>query len=224
MWEGSIPNQWVRIKGQESFKKLETSSAKNQNTLAFLEETQKYIHKIRKPLNLKPSGNSSYRVLTPSKPRRPELNMSFLDRSRGKSPFENEKTLAHTPTSDLITEGDRVISLSPDLKVFQPKFNPLNINKNSHRRLRRVQDKRSKTRLERTHSRSPVKDDKEISLQGICMSPDSYKNLKSKEFNIQPVESPNELTLETQTTKNYQRSLSKRSARVVISKKSPTLL
>lgn len=50
-WRSSIPQKWHRLT-QKEFVHLKTSDGMSRNTLAFLEETQKYIHHIRKPMHL----------------------------------------------------------------------------------------------------------------------------------------------------------------------------
>lgn len=50
IWPSSIPDSWNRIFSQKHISKLRITK-NERNTLRFLQETQKYIEQIRKPMN-----------------------------------------------------------------------------------------------------------------------------------------------------------------------------
>ena len=50
MWKSSIPQNWFKLADPSRFYNMRLENQKNKNTLQFLEETQKYIYNIRKPL------------------------------------------------------------------------------------------------------------------------------------------------------------------------------
>lgn len=50
MWKSSIPTNWFKLADPSRFYNIRVEKQKNKNTLQFLEETQKYIYNIRKPL------------------------------------------------------------------------------------------------------------------------------------------------------------------------------
>ena len=50
MWKSSIPENWFKLADPSRFYNIRVEQQKNKNTLQFLEETQKYIYNIRKPL------------------------------------------------------------------------------------------------------------------------------------------------------------------------------
>lgn len=50
MWKSSIPENWFKLADPSRFYNIRVEKQKNKNTLQFLEETQKYIYNIRKPL------------------------------------------------------------------------------------------------------------------------------------------------------------------------------
>ena len=50
MWTTSIPKNWFNLAAPSRFFNIPLSRQKNRNTLMFLEETQKYIYKIRRPV------------------------------------------------------------------------------------------------------------------------------------------------------------------------------
>jgi hypothetical protein len=50
MWKSSIPDTWFKLADPSRFYNIRVERLKNKNTLQFLEETQKYIYNIRKPL------------------------------------------------------------------------------------------------------------------------------------------------------------------------------
>jgi hypothetical protein len=50
MWETSIPENWFKLAEPSLFLNMRLERQKSRNTLQFLEETQKYIYNIRKPL------------------------------------------------------------------------------------------------------------------------------------------------------------------------------
>lgn len=50
MWKSSIPENWFKLADPSRFYNIRLEGQKNKNTLQFLEETQKYIYNIRKPL------------------------------------------------------------------------------------------------------------------------------------------------------------------------------
>ena len=49
MWKSSIPENWFKLADPSRFYNMRVEK-KNKSTLQFLEETQKYIYNIRKPL------------------------------------------------------------------------------------------------------------------------------------------------------------------------------
>jgi hypothetical protein len=50
IWASSIPNTWFELAAPSRFYNVPLNRQKHKNTLMFLEETQKYIFNIRKPL------------------------------------------------------------------------------------------------------------------------------------------------------------------------------
>lgn len=50
MWKTSVPANWFKLASPNRFIDIRLENLKNRNTLQFLEETQKYIYHIRKPL------------------------------------------------------------------------------------------------------------------------------------------------------------------------------
>jgi hypothetical protein len=50
MWKSSIPVKWFTLASPSRFLDIRMERLKTRNTLQFLEETQKYIYHIRKPL------------------------------------------------------------------------------------------------------------------------------------------------------------------------------
>lgn len=50
MWKSSIPDNWFKLADPSRFYNMRVEKLKNKSTLQFLEETQKYIYNIRKPL------------------------------------------------------------------------------------------------------------------------------------------------------------------------------
>lgn len=50
-WKSSIPDSWKKIVAKDNFIQFRNQNGKKRNTLAFLQETQKYIHSIRNPVS-----------------------------------------------------------------------------------------------------------------------------------------------------------------------------
>lgn len=50
MWKTSIPSSWFKLAHPTRFQNVIQAKMKQRSTLTFLEETQKYIYNIRKPL------------------------------------------------------------------------------------------------------------------------------------------------------------------------------
>ncbi|OMJ66548.1 hypothetical protein SteCoe_36568 [Stentor coeruleus] len=50
MWKTSIPSSWFKLAHPTRFQNVIQTKLKQRSTLTFLEETQKYIYNIRKPL------------------------------------------------------------------------------------------------------------------------------------------------------------------------------
>ena len=50
MWESSIPETWFKLAEPSLVLHMRVQRQKSRNTLQFLEETQKYIYNIRKPM------------------------------------------------------------------------------------------------------------------------------------------------------------------------------
>lgn len=76
IWPSSIPESWDRIFNQKHITKIRVSKG-DRNTIGFLQETQKYIEKIRKPINLEDlkTTPSSYRSIERIiHPRQPDSN------------------------------------------------------------------------------------------------------------------------------------------------------
>lgn len=59
MWKSSIPTNWFKLADPSRFYNMRVEKQKNKNTLQFLEETQKYIYNIRKPLANRKSAKTS---------------------------------------------------------------------------------------------------------------------------------------------------------------------
>lgn len=53
-WKSSIPDSWKKIVAKDNFIQFRNQNGKKRNTLAFLQETQKYIHSIRNPISPTP--------------------------------------------------------------------------------------------------------------------------------------------------------------------------
>ena len=52
-WKASIPNKWTELVDKDKIVQFKDILGTTRNTLAFLEETQKYIHHICKPIVFK---------------------------------------------------------------------------------------------------------------------------------------------------------------------------
>ncbi|CAG9317753.1 unnamed protein product [Blepharisma stoltei] len=73
MWESSIPQSWIDLAGRHRF--INRNLLSKRSTLQFLEETQKYIHKICKPLFPDIENKS---LKSPPKPAKQESRDLFL--------------------------------------------------------------------------------------------------------------------------------------------------
>jgi hypothetical protein len=65
MWKTSIPYSWFKLANPGRFYNMAIEKQKQRNTLNFLEETQKYIYNIRKPLKIRENIKTAKAKNTP---------------------------------------------------------------------------------------------------------------------------------------------------------------
>ncbi|OMJ95385.1 hypothetical protein SteCoe_1307 [Stentor coeruleus] len=106
MWESSIPEKWIDIKGRQAFQHV-SETGNNRNTLDFLETNQKYINTIADPRSKSPSAQGSRiasRVTSPQNTTR----MFF-------HPGKNNKATLSCGSESLLIPNNELISFQVSL-------------------------------------------------------------------------------------------------------------
>lgn len=106
IWQSSIPEKWKKIAGEDYFVHISKSN-RAKNTLEFLQETQRYIVKIRGALQ---ESSSARRIKWPNRPKR-----EFSDRW---NPFDDRN-------KELKVEGEEGDTERKVRKGIEPSHSPL---------------------------------------------------------------------------------------------------
>lgn len=117
IWEASIPDKWKEIAGEDYFVHI-SKSGKAKNTLEFMSETQRYIHKIRSTIE---SGNKPisfpHHIFTKKRKLKEKL---FEKRSEENSPSEQRKSLINYKSESII--GRELIKPKVQTQRDSPKL------------------------------------------------------------------------------------------------------